>query len=474
MLNKLSTGTRALSALSLALLASAAFVPTAHAQSISEDSYSGSKARVNQSAKLRTYSEEVAAATCRVANDLDPEAASEDLTRIRSNVTAILAGLRDGDPALGIPSGETSSSGIKSIAAVNEIWTQIDAAAAKITDNHGDTESLNLVATSFAELSERTSVLASDISGAHSDPLELLQGDAITLNFVGRQTTLLDQMDRIVCGMATGNAAFGTAEDLTASIELFELSLNALRNGYSDAGIAPPPNDAVAQSLEEVHKHWIEEKAILEDIVVNGGTAESVVEVASFTRVLLKDVYNTMTLYLIATPGQEGVYRLPVNTYATGELSGWLDDADMIAAINAQNAAHADLTEADIIALDQDWRAQADAGGELISKLLDHDVSAWLRDQQTGTAGLVTEVFIMDNRGLNVAQSVKTSDYWQGDEAKWQQTFAEDDAEMHIAEIEFDDSTGYYQTQASMPIFDPATNEKIGAITFGINVQSLM
>ena len=73
-----------------------------------------------------------------------------------------------------------------------------------------------------------------------------------------------------------------------------------------------------------------------------------------------------------------------------------------------------------------------------------------------------------------MAQSAATSDYWQGDEAKWQQTYAAEDGALHISEVEFDDSTGFYQTQASMPIVDPATGEKIGAITFGINVQSLL
>ena len=80
----------------------------------------------------------------------------------------------------------------------------------------------------------------------------------------------------------------------------------------------------------------------------------------------------------------------------------------------------------------------------------------------------------MDNRGLNVAQSVETSDYWQGDEAKWQETFGNGSGDIHISEVEFDESTGSYQSQVSMPISDPDTGELIGAITFGINVQSLL
>ena len=80
----------------------------------------------------------------------------------------------------------------------------------------------------------------------------------------------------------------------------------------------------------------------------------------------------------------------------------------------------------------------------------------------------------MDALGLNVAASAATSDYWQGDEAKWQETFGNGSGEIHISEVEFDDSTGSYQSQVSLPIRDPDTNELIGAITFGVNVQSLL
>jgi hypothetical protein len=46
--------------------------------------------------------------------------------------------------------------------------------------------------------------------------------------------------------------------------------------------------------------------------------------------------------------------------------------------------------------------------------------------------------------------------------------------EIHISKVEFDESTGTYQWQVLVPITDPASGELIGAITFGINVQSLL
>jgi nuclear transport factor 2 (NTF2) superfamily protein len=123
------------------------------------------------------------------------------------------------------------------------------------------------------------------------------------------------------------------------------------------------------------------------------------------------------------------------------------------------------LTQDDIDNLDQAWRNQADAGsGPLIEDLLSRSVSQYLRDQQRNSDGLVAEVFVMDNLGLNVAQSDPTSDYWQGDEAKFQKTFGNGD-------VEFDDSSGYYQVQVSMTIDDPINGSPIGAATFGISME---
>ena len=86
---------------------------------------------------------------------------------------------------------------------------------------------------------------------------------------------------------------------------------------------------------------------------------------------------------------------------------------------------------------------------------------------------MFTEIFAMDDKGLNVAQSDVTSDYWQGDEDKWQQTYLVGAGAVHISEVELDDSTQTYQSQVSVTVVDPETNAPIGAITFGINVDAL-
>ena len=79
----------------------------------------------------------------------------------------------------------------------------------------------------------------------------------------------------------------------------------------------------------------------------------------------------------------------------------------------------------------------------------------------------------MDDKGLNVAQSSVTSDYWQGDEAKWQKTFQAGPNAYHIGDVEEDESTQMFQSQVSYAITDPASGKVIGAITVGVNVEEL-
>ena len=152
----------------------------------------------------------------------------------------------------------------------------------------------------------------------------------------------------------------------------------------------------------------------------------------------------------------------------------WLADAVLVDAIKAQNAKHASLAAADIDKLDKDWRAQAQSGsGALIDAVLGNALSKYLTAKKKGSNEVFTEMFAMDNKGLNVGQSDVTSDYMQGDEGKWKKTFLVGPDALFIDEVEFDDSTQTFQSQMSASITDPATGKVIGAITIGINVENL-
>ncbi|OKH89725.1 hypothetical protein LF95_07360 [Thalassospira sp. TSL5-1] len=156
------------------------------------------------------------------------------------------------------------------------------------------------------------------------------------------------------------------------------------------------------------------------------------------------------------------------------DVKAWLSDPVVIDAVKAQNAENANLTQQDIDNLDKQWRAETAATDKpLIDKVLARPLSNFLREKADAAQGLITEIFVMDNKGLNVGQSDVTSDYWQGDEAKWQKTFLVGPGAIHMSDVELDESTQTYQSQLSLPVVDSDGKTVIGAVTVGVNVELL-
>jgi hypothetical protein len=167
-------------------------------------------------------------------------------------------------------------------------------------------------------------------------------------------------------------------------------------------------------------------------------------------------------------------YAAAAQDFVTKNVVPKLADPVVLDALKAQDAKNAGLQQADIDALDKTWRAEVEAAAKpMIDAALGSPVSKYLADLREKSNGVVTEIFVTDAKGLNVGQSDPTSDYWQGDEAKWQKTFAVGPGAVFVDKIEQDESTQQLQTQVSMTISDPATGAAIGAVTVGINVDGL-
>lgn len=154
---------------------------------------------------------------------------------------------------------------------------------------------------------------------------------------------------------------------------------------------------------------------------------------------------------------------------AEGTILEWVATPQIVQAIMHQNTETAGFSESEILVLDQTWRDQTVTGGAMIDDLLSNDLSDHLRGLKDAGRGQFTEIFVTDGRGLNVGQSDITSDYWQGDEDKWQVPHAS--GGIHIGEVEFDESTQTYQSQISLPIFE--SGSVIGVITVGVDLQQL-
>lgn len=162
----------------------------------------------------------------------------------------------------------------------------------------------------------------------------------------------------------------------------------------------------------------------------------------------------------------EQPHAAAATAYVKKSIEPWLSDPVVISAVLASNKAHARLMQSDIDELDKKWAAKDQA---LRDSTMKNKLAEFLTKKKEASGGVITEAFVMDDRGLNVGQTDGTSDFWQADEAKWQKSYAGDPGAIFVDKAE--DDGGRKIAQVSVAIADKGRN--IGAVTFGIDVGKL-
>jgi hypothetical protein len=152
---------------------------------------------------------------------------------------------------------------------------------------------------------------------------------------------------------------------------------------------------------------------------------------------------------------------------AGGELAALGTDPVIVEAVKAENAKRKSLDA--IKGQDEKWKGTAGVV-DYMQALMDSECGKQLRGIQDGKP-YYAEIFVMDNQGANVCMTDKTSDYWQGDEAKFKNSWNGGKGGVFVDDVEFDDSAQTYVTQVSVPVVDG--DKVIGAITFGVDVDKL-
>jgi hypothetical protein len=160
-----------------------------------------------------------------------------------------------------------------------------------------------------------------------------------------------------------------------------------------------------------------------------------------------------------------------INRYIDSNIRNWVSSDELLLAVDQQNIDHFNISSDEINRLDQRWRKEKlRGGGSLISSIMGNELSAFLRGIKAASGGVITEIFVMDNAGLNVGQTNGTGDLMQGDEAKWQKTYQVSASAVFIDAVEEED--GINISQVSLTVARP-NSARLGAITIGINVDAL-
>jgi hypothetical protein len=157
-----------------------------------------------------------------------------------------------------------------------------------------------------------------------------------------------------------------------------------------------------------------------------------------------------------------------VKQFIKAKLLPELSNSVIVNAINAQNARGMTLDE--IRKIDAEWSTAED---ELdIHKQMMTGTCANQVKSLAAKLGTIGEAFVMDNQGANVCQNELTSDYWQGDEDKWKNSFNNGAGGIDIGTEKLDRSSNMVLQQVSLPVVDKS-GKVIGAICYGIKTEKL-
>jgi len=153
--------------------------------------------------------------------------------------------------------------------------------------------------------------------------------------------------------------------------------------------------------------------------------------------------------------------------FANTELVKLGTDPVIVKAVKEENAKGKTLGQ--IQEKDKTWRATPGIA-DYMKAIMESECGQHLRTIQK-SAPFYAEIFVMDNQGANVAMTDKTSDYWQGDEAKFKKSFNGGSGAVFVDNIKFDESSQTYLSQVSVPVKDGG--QVIGAVTIGIDVDKV-
>lgn len=161
-----------------------------------------------------------------------------------------------------------------------------------------------------------------------------------------------------------------------------------------------------------------------------------------------------------------------IREHLVEQVRQWSSSPVVLLSLEASNQRYANLDQAAIDALDGQWKAEREVDDQpLITAVLSSPLSNYLTRIQADSQGLFTAIFVMDGSGLNAGQSAITSDFWQGDEAKWQKTYQVGPDAVFVDEIEINEDTGAEIAQLNMAIAQDG--KVVGAITVDVNVTEL-
>ena len=146
----------------------------------------------------------------------------------------------------------------------------------------------------------------------------------------------------------------------------------------------------------------------------------------------------------------------------------WARDEVLVDAVEKHNLKKLNLE--DIKKKDRDWISEDDLTIEM-KDMMSSDAAKQLYLYES-LRPYFFEIFLTGKLGANVAMTNRTSDYWQGDEAKFINAYDGGLGRVYIEPIHYDKSSHAFLTQVSLPV-KSQSGEVIGVLIVGVNVDEM-
>ena len=140
-------------------------------------------------------------------------------------------------------------------------------------------------------------------------------------------------------------------------------------------------------------------------------------------------------------------------------------------AVRDSNERNTSVSQAEILRLDAEWQSTKGLN-DFIKSFLASPCAERLIAFQDNHDGF-SEIFIADARGLVVAETNKTSDYYQADEDWWVRAYDEGRGKTFHGDIEYDESAMAEAIAVYVPVMDASTNRAIGVIKAVVDLTSI-
>lgn len=217
---------------------------------------SDSADRIEVADQLPMLGQRVAASACVLTSGIEEEKSFAILETSYRQFEKITAALRDGDAELNIPEPETRRMTLHDIEQVWEQWSTTHDAVLDIISDHHDVDAAHVIDDHNLAVLEATTVLAGDIAAQYTHPYEITQDNALLISLASRQRMLTQKMIKDSCEIWTHYHEEEGREDLMQTMQIFENSMLALRDGMPALGIKKAPTLEIRADLDAILDRW--------------------------------------------------------------------------------------------------------------------------------------------------------------------------------------------------------------------------